>query len=268
MTGNTVIDVPFEIGRPLWAVPAQDTEPGDLEGGVSHRLFRIRTADTAGHRSSASLLIDRMYATRGYRTSGLPGHETPEQITLVASDDTETIGTITIGFDFGAGLLADDLFAEEIDGLRAQGRRVCEFTKLALDSAVRSKRVLASLFHMAFIHAHRLTGMHNVVIEVNPRHVKYYERMLGFKVLSPQRLNRRVNAPAVLLCLDFDHAHDCIERFGGTPECALVERSLYPYFFSTDEEAGIIGRLRRREPETSAPRRPSRRALRAVEARA
>jgi hypothetical protein len=91
--------------------------------------------------------------------------------------------------------------------------------------------------------------------------------MLGFRVLSAERLNRRVNAPAVLLGLDFDHAHDCIERFGGTPECALVERSLYPYFFSTDEEAGIIGRLRRREPEATR-RRPRRAAIRTLEARA
>jgi len=266
--GNTVIDVPFDVGRPLGSLPAPDSELDDLEGGVSHRLFRIRTADTAGHRSSASLLIDRMYATRGYTTCGLPGEGTPEQITLVASDDAETIGTITIGFDLASGgLLADDLFRDDINGLRRQGRRVCEFTKLALDSAVRSKRVLASLFHMAFIHAHRLTGMDNVVIEVNPRHVKYYERMLGFKVMSPERLNRRVNAPAVLLCLDFEHAHDCIERFGGMPECSLIERSLYPYFFSTDEEAGIVGRLCRRE-RPAPPRRGRGSAMRAMEARA
>ena len=93
MRGNTVIDVPFEVGRPLGSLPEPDAELSDLEGGVSHRLFRIRTADTAGHRSSASLLIDRMYATRGYTTCGLPGGAgTPEQITLVASDDAETIG--------------------------------------------------------------------------------------------------------------------------------------------------------------------------------
>ena len=38
-----------------------------------------------------------------------------------------------------------------------------------------------------------------VVIEVNPRHVRYYERMLGFEVIGPERMNPRVEAPAVLL---------------------------------------------------------------------
>jgi len=83
-----------------------------------------------------------------------------------------------------------------------------------------------------------------LMIEVNPRHVRYYERMLGFKVSGPQRLNRRVSAPAVLMSLDFRHAHEQINRLGGKPELADMNRSLYPLFFSVPEEAGIVGRLR------------------------
>jgi hypothetical protein len=127
--------------------------------------------------------------------------------------------------------------------LRREGCTICEFTKLAMDSLVRSKRVLASLFHVAYIYAHRLKGFDSLLIEVNPRHVRYYEKMLGFKVMAFERLNARVNAPAVLMCLDFSHAHDQISRFGGNPAAADAERSLYPYFFSVREEAGIVGRL-------------------------
>jgi hypothetical protein len=123
--------------------------------------------------------------------------------------------------------------------------RVCEFTKLAMDSAIESKRVLASLFHVAYIYAHRIKGMHCLVIEVNPRHVRYYERMLGFRPCGPQRMNRRVSAPAVMMALDLAFAADQIGRFGGKAESPEAARSLYPYFFSVAEEAGIVGRLRR-----------------------
>jgi hypothetical protein len=97
---------------------------------------------------------------------------------------------------------------------------------------------------VAYIIAHRLNGFHNLVIEVNPRHVMYYRRLLGFQILGPERLNRRVNAPAVLLSLELAHAYEQIARFGGRPELAATERSLYPYFFSPAEEAGIINRIK------------------------
>lgn len=251
---DTIIGVPFEAHVPLRSMLQDQSEPdlGPHDDEVSRRLFKIRSADSSGQRGSASILINRMYGRRGYRSTPLPEQQLPTRITLVASDHHEvTIGTITIGFDSPAGLHADDPFGAETDGLRSAGRRICEFTKLAVDSVVRSKRVLASLFHVAYIFAYRTMGFDTLLIEVNPRHVRYYQRMLGFEPLGPQRLNRRVNAPAVLLSLDFSHAHDQIERYGGRPEYSLVERSLYPYFFSIQEEASIVGRLMRTQPDAA-----------------
>lgn len=247
-TGETIIGVPFETPHELKSMLLDGHSASampTLDMGDGQRLFKIRAADSYGHRSSASILINRMYATRGYTTTGLPAEGTPNRITLMACEHHETIGTMTVGFDSDQGLLVDELFSEEVDGLRERGRRVCEFTKLAIDSSVKSKRVLASLFHTAYIYAHRLHGFQDLLIEVNPRHVRFYERMLGFVARGPQRLNHRVNAPAVMLSLDFAHAHAQIARFGGKPHLAETERSLYPYFFSVGEEAGIVGRLRR-----------------------
>jgi hypothetical protein len=118
-----------------------------------------------------------------------------------------------------------------------------------MDSVVKSKRVLASLFHVAYIFSHRVMGIDDLVIEVNPRHVRYYERMLGFEPLGEPRHNGRVNAPAVLMRLRFSHAHEQIDRFGGRPELGSSERSLYPHFFSVEEEASIVSRLRRTQPD-------------------
>ncbi len=254
MKGDTIIGVPFEPNHALRSL-LQDGAPPDEAAGdeITRRLFKIRSADTPGQRGSASVLINRMYAHRGYLSTGLPAAPAPSRITLVACEHEHTIGTITIGFDSAAGLLVDDLFVQQANELRAAGRRLCEFTKLAMDSVVRSKRVLASLFHVAYIYAHRIKGLDDLLIEVNPRHVRYYENMLAFTVVGPSRLNPRVNAPAVLMRLDFALAHEQIDRFGGRPQEAKTNRSLYPLFFSVAEEAGIVGRLRAAHSDSLPP---------------
>ena len=49
------------------------------------------------------------------------------------------------------------------------------------------QRVLAALFHVAYIVAHRIRGYDTLVMEVNPRHVRYYERMLGARAIGEPR---------------------------------------------------------------------------------
>ena len=225
----------------LLATPYDATEP--LVDAVAPHGFKIRPADSWGERSSASLLINRLYSGRGYKCTSLAEEASPNQVTLVATDHESVVGTVTVGFDSDEGLLVDELFPDQVNALRDSGRNLCEFTKLAMDGIVRSQRVLAALFHVAFIHAHLIRGCDSLLIEVNPRHTRYYEAKLGFKVLGPKRLNLRVNAPAVLLALDLWHAHEQIVRFGGHPELSATEKSLYPFGFSASEEAGIVGRL-------------------------
>ena len=67
-------------------------------------------------------------------------------MTLVASSNDQTIGTITIGFDSPIGLIADDLYQIELKMFRSQGRRLCEITELAVVGEIKSKQILAALF--------------------------------------------------------------------------------------------------------------------------
>jgi hypothetical protein len=89
------------------------------------------------------------------------------------------------------------------------------------------------------------------LIEVNPRHVRYYQSMLGFEVVGGERHNSRVSAPAILLSLDLSHAREQIRLFGGKPELSVTERSAYPHFFSSQDEAGIVGRLQRADEDVA-----------------
>ena len=213
----------------------------------SRRLLTIRVADSQGHRSSAHILVTRMYEARGYSVAPLPDTPTTNRITLIATDHDVTIGTITVGFDGQDGLLVEELFADEIAQLRSEGAVLCEFIKLAIDGVVRSKKVLASLMHAAFICAREMEGCNKVVIEVNPRHVHFYQAMLGFSVLVSERHNRRVNAPAVLMSLDLDFADGQIDSFqsGGSVR-RDADRSLYRHSFSRQETAAVVDRMRRR----------------------
>jgi hypothetical protein len=221
------------------------------DDNTAQRVFAIRAAQSERERRSASSLIERMYASRGYQSSALPIEEPPHQKTFLASEQNIPLGTLTIGTDSPDGLLADSLFPDEVRRFRAEGYRVCEFIKLAMDRRARSTRLLAALFHVAYIYAHRFKKLHRLLIEVNPRHVSYYETMLGFEVIGTERHNARVDAPAVLLALDLGHAEEQIRIFGGKPELAATERSAYPHFFPARDEAGIVGRLERAEEDVA-----------------
>lgn len=197
------------------------------------RVFKIRAADEAGHRSSANILIERRYAWRGLQNASLPQAQTAHRMTFSAVEGDASIGTITVAFDDPSDpVVAEEVFPEEVRALRASGKRVCEFTKLAMDPVDGSRRVLASLFHVAFLVAHHLRGYDTLLLEVVPRHVAYYRRMLGCKILGPERMHTRVHKPVILLSIDFSYIRQQIDIFASHPEMATLERSLYPYAFS------------------------------------
>jgi hypothetical protein len=241
MHGNTIISVPHQHVMTDLCVDEGDTSPA--RSASAQKMFKVRLANNDGHRMSASFLVQQRYAWRGYDVGVIPGLR-PNRITLSACDHDEAIATISVGLDSGMGLFVDKLYGAEVDELRAQRRRVCEFTKLAVDGSVRSKTVLAALFHIAYIYARRINRCTDLLVEVNPRHVLFYRHMLGFSDCGPERLDPRVRAPAVLLRLRLAYAEQQIAKMGGRVELGLRKRSLYPYFFSEREETGIEKRLR------------------------
>lgn len=223
------------------AIPEQQNVASPQDETVEQQVFKIRLAHSNERVNSASMLVQRKYASRGYEASSL--QKDPDRITLMAFQDDKVIGTLTLGMDKAHPLLAEELYKSEIDSLRAAGRKVCELTKLAVDQTQGSKRVLASLFHIAYIYGRVMQGYTDVVIEVNPRHVAFYKRMLGFKEFGSERMCVRVNAPAVLLRLELEYVDQQIELLGGKVDSAGGVRSLYPFFFNKDDEIGITHRL-------------------------
>jgi len=195
--------------------------------------FRVERADPLRHGRSMDSLLRRRYAWRGL----VPTDSGPRRnrIALVATADEGILGTVTLGLDGPEGLLADPLYPDELARLRGRGARLCELSRLAIDTSRHSQAVLAGLIHQAYIHAHLVHRASDAVVEVHPRHAAFYRRMLGFRVLGDERLCPRVGAPAVLLHLDLQHMGEQIARHGGT--AGSTTRSLYPLFFSPEEQA-------------------------------
>jgi hypothetical protein len=142
------------------------------------------------------------------------------------------------------GLAADGLYKTEIDQYRQQGCRVCEMGKLAISLTDDSHEVVASLFNIAYIYTHVLNQSSDTFIEVNPRHVSFYRRLLGFEVATEERFCPRVNATAILMRLDLAHAERQIQKLatGVGVGVKTRSRSLYASFMSKQEETRVIER--------------------------
>ena len=204
-------------------------------------VFHIRLADSASHQEATGVLIRKMYSWRGYAVDADTAWPA-SRLTLFAECRGAVVGTMGLCLDGALGLPADENFREQLDILRDQGRRLCEPSRLAIDAGV-TKRVFASMIHVSYLYAHVLNGFSDYVIEVNPRHVAFYQRMLGFERVGPVRQCSRVGAPAVLLRVPLCHMGEQIRACGGRPELQTEERSFYPFFFAPGEEAAIASRL-------------------------
>jgi hypothetical protein len=199
----------------------------------------IRLADCDGHRNRANMLLNRMYSWRGYGSDHrLP--IAPNCVTFTASAGDDVIGTLTLTVDSPAGLTADRTFACEIEKFRkAPGAKLCELTKFAFDTSSPARPRLAALFHIIFIYGSMHFDCTDLFIEVNPRHSRFYEAMLGFASVGAPRINSSVNAPSQLMWLNVGDIRRHIDKHAGRAS----SRSLYAHFFSPKEEAGIYGRL-------------------------
>jgi hypothetical protein len=240
-SGETVFDDRALRFRSLTLADTGAT--GLEEPSTEQSAFKIRVAKREGFQQAAGTLIERRYGDRGYQTPARK-LEDPNLYTFVAYDEGHLVGTVGIRLDSAAGLSADELYKDELKELRAAKCRLCEFTRLAVDFETVSKPVLASLFHTAYMFAYEIRGHDHAVIEVNPRHAPFYRRALLFEQIGEERMNMKVYAPAVLLCLPFERVPPQLEKFGGRPELAKTTRVMYPYFFGANEAAGIRNRLR------------------------
>jgi hypothetical protein len=200
--------------------------------------FQLRIAHSPDLRGVSTSLVDRMYAWRGYKNAESRQFARRGEATLHACHAAKVFGTLTVRFDVGAGLAADASYREEIDAYRGNSSGIAELTRLAVDPDYGSKEVLGSLFHAAYALCGPARGVSHVFIEVNPRHVAFYKRMLHFQVAGELKTCTRVNAPAVLMQVGVAHVGQQATLYGGAS--AHAQRSLYPFFCAGSEAEELL----------------------------
>jgi hypothetical protein len=238
-----------------------DLHTFDLPEAVASDLSKtitVRLADCDGERNTTNMLINRKYSGRGYGAD----HKVPtcsNCVTFTASSQDATIGTLSLTVDSSEGLACDKTFKDELDKFRAiPGAKLCELTRFAFDTTKPSLNLLASLFHIIFIYGTHHYNCTDLFIEVAKRHRRFYEAMLGFRLVGTPTTNEAVGVTSHLMWLKVSDIRRLIDdpASNGT----VSPHSLYPYFFSKKEELGIYNRLASNvvepQPISSANRLP------------
>ena len=193
-------------------MPPRQAEEFVWREALNHqRAMRLEAfvAREPGHLAEARALVKKRYDRVGYVMPEEDGAPFPDAArachypTIIARSSIGTVGSVTMGVDSPAGLLTDRSNKREVDAIRAEGGRSCELVRLALDDAADTKAVLASLFQCIYTLCWRIYDVTDVLIEVIPRHVPFYRRVLGFTQAAEERLCARIGGvPVVLMRLN------------------------------------------------------------------
>ena len=189
---------------------------------------------------TATLLVKQAYVWGNSTVTNF--NRRPNKISLSLFFGETAMGTITLHLDSPAGLGADFLYKREMDLLRQRGHQVCEFTQIALDQNIRSKRVLSSLFHIAYLYATRIHGCTDVLVEASTRRKTFFQNSFGFELFGKEKECDKTASPAVLLRLSKDH----IEAKLNAPKALTsgdASKQLYTYFFDKTSVADLLQKL-------------------------
>ena len=135
-----------------------------------------------------------------------PYHLLPTTEVFVAVCDGEIISTVSLMLDGELGLPMESVYEQEIARRRRQGLRMGELSCLA-DRRGDPKRcfsVYVRLCRLAVQYA-RHRGLHELVVAVHPRHLRFYQRFMAFTPIGDKKAYPSArNHPAVALCLNFE----------------------------------------------------------------
>jgi hypothetical protein len=150
-----------------------------------------RLATTREDLTRAYELVYREYQPRGYcAPQAAQLHYTafsllPFSRTFILEHDGRLVGTISLIEDSPLGLPMEGTFPEQIERYRVNGRKLAEFSLLALDHQVFGTKSFSltdlgklsatfRLFKICFDYARFVAGITDLVISMHPRHRELY----------------------------------------------------------------------------------------------
>ncbi len=191
--------------------------------------------------SAWRLVYDR-YAEMGlinenpFGIHAVPTAVGPHACVMWGPEGPEVGYTMTLFRDNPLGLALDSVYADYLDDLRQQGRRLLEVGMLA-DRRRHASRGIGALFSM--MRSAIYYGLHNdltdIVIGVHPRHAQFYVRCYGFEQFAPPTSYAMVrDNPVVLLRLRLREglANDVLPRGLADARDNPLPRSMFSQRFA------------------------------------
>jgi GNAT superfamily N-acetyltransferase len=155
----------------------------------------------------------------------------PSTRVFVAKADRRVVGTMTLIVDSQLGLPMDQIYAEDLGGIRGERHQLTEASGLALDPDCQRSGVaiLMRLIRLITLYAAEVLRSSDICIAVNPRHAAFYRKALYFQDFGAMKQYAKVNgAPAVGLRLDCDLLRMLVrEEREGRPVASQVYSFLY-----------------------------------------
>jgi N-acyl-L-homoserine lactone synthetase len=236
---STESGVSKAIRRSKTAIMAKETYQ------VNSSEFTIKIANTLNEREEVFKLAYQVYLEKGYTEANAQEmliqdyDANPDTAILVVKDKNNKIaGSVTLVFKNELCLPSENIFSEEISSLELTDKKMVEISRLVIDSNYRnSKEIILLLFNYLSIYSYRNRLYTHLIIQVNPRHEAYYEKLLAFQKIGAEKICPRVQgAPAVLLILELEKQQEEIARFSIPKNIMKKERSLYQSFLKPEQE--------------------------------
>jgi len=220
---------------------------GDYRFGSAGE-FSVRVASSLEDRLAAWRLAYDVYRGKEYAAPDpqelwYSVHDAlPETVTVLVERSGELIGAVTVIPDSPLGLPADRVFPAETSALRQSGGVLAEAVSLVQGGVgERAGMVVAArLCEFTCLVAERLLGASDLVITVNPRHERYYRRVMLFERRGEEVPCDKVSgALAVFLTLNFKD----MDLYVRTADLIGGPRTIYRRFMKPEEAAEVADHL-------------------------
>ncbi len=186
----------------------------DLIGVIDYRVAVTRDELEQSYR-----LVYNEYLKRNYTAKNDSGmrfsifNALPQTTTFVAESNNSVLATATLIEDSPLGLPMDEIYHDEVDKLRQGGKKICEISMLASNTALfgsgismmlNSKKMffIFHLFKCVFDYALTQANVDYFCITINPKHNLTYDFLLFKNMGELKAYNHANGAPALAKYLD------------------------------------------------------------------
>ncbi len=189
------------------------------------------------------------YVAQGYMDPHPSGwrlsvhHALPFTRVFVVRDDDRVVATVTVIVDSRLGLPMEEIYADELKGLRGEQRMLAEVSGLAVhpDYQKSGLAILLRLIRMVLLYSIQMADVSDLCIAINPHHAVFYRKAFGFEPLGGLKQYGKVNgAPALALQLDCDLLRTFISDLR---DGHAVESEVYTFLFNPGAVEPAIARL-------------------------